>query len=1059
MPVVPELSFKRLIAPILLIAALLLIRFEWGMLLFHTLAELFSIIVGILMLVIAWNTRRFTHNDFLLYLGIGYFWIAILDGWHTFTVAGLPFFHFNDAEVTLHFWIYTRFLEALLLLTAPWMLRHKLNVNAMLYGGGLLALLVVWASMNLTSPVMLTDQGLSPFKVNMEYLIMAMLLAAFIVYRRQRQLLADDVRNYLMISVLLTLFAEFFFTQYRDFHGIPFVIGHIFKFLSFWMVYQAIVRTTLAKPFALLASHSTSYNAIPHAAVVVDEDGAISQLNVAAELLTHQSADALLHQPVHEAFHNRSVSIDQCELCLAIAQGRELEGSELYLAQLDRWFLVSLSLIQQGGKRRGMVQTLTDITTQKRVLKTLETQEQWLRQVLRTLPYGVQENDLHGVITYANEALHEIHGLPQGALVGRNIWDFEVTEEKKQQVREYLQYLVAQQPAPTPFVSENINLQGDDCKTLEVIWDYQRDNQGELRGFVSVVSDISERKQAESALRHSEERFQDFAETAADLFWEMDENLRFSYVSGKVEKLMGCSADSIIGKTRAALYKGQAIAREPWFQLHLHTIKQHRPFVNLEIPWDINGELRYMQVSGKPLFDDQGCFLGYRGVTRDISEKKRTEQKIVQQAHFDSLTRLPNRFLSLDRLTQRLNEAQRSRHQVAVIFLDLDDFKKVNDSLGHEIGDKLLVEAAQRLQHVVRKGDTVGRLGGDEFIILLGGLASAADALPITENLLNRLRDSFHIEGRELILSGSIGIALYPQDGDTPSELLRNADSAMYHAKEMGRNTYSFFTEEMNQQVSRRLEIEEQIHGALGRGEFEVYYQPKIDVGSRKLIGAEALLRWNNPALGSVSPMEFIPIAEQTGLIIPIGQFVLYEALEACKRWRSALFGDFCMAVNLSPRQFRDPELVTNVQGAINASGVPAQALELEITEGVLMSGHAYIDEALAGIKALGVSLAMDDFGTGYSSLSYLRNYPFDILKIDQSFVRDISDDPADRELINAAIAMAHSLHLKVVAEGVETEVQLHYLQQLDCDYLQGYLFGKPMTMDVFEQKYSRIPA
>ena len=1183
MPVASAFGIKRFIPPLLLIAALVLVRVEFGMLLFHTLAELFSIVVGILMLVIAWNTRRFTHNDFLLYLGIGYFWIAILDTGHTFTVAGLPFFHFSDAEVTLHFWIYTRFLEALLLLSAPLMLQRKLNVNAMLYGSGLLALLASWAAVSLQSPEMLTGQGLSSFKVNMEYLIMVMLALAFWVYWRKRRLLPPDVLKYLLISLVLTFLAEFSFTLYSNFLGIPFVVGHLFKFLSFWMIYQAIVHTTLARPFALLASHSTSYNAIPHAALVVDEEGMVAQLNQAAERLTEKPVEALLHHHVHDDFHNRSISVESCELCQAIMSGVELEGRELYLAQRDRWFLVSLSAIELAGSSRGMVQVLTDITTRKRVMQALEVserrfrqlfeqtdaisvqgydrarrviywnsaseklygyskqqavgkkleeliipepmrepvvnavdnwvqggepipsaeltlrhangspvhvysshimvrnthgepemfcididlsesrearlalekQEQWLSQVLRTLPYGVQENDLNGMITYANEALHEIHAQPPGAMVGRYVWDFELTEEKRESVREYLQYLIEQQPEPTPYVTQQSHPnQPGQSQTIEVIWDYQRNADGQLIGFVSVISDISERKKAEAALRQSEQRFQDFAETAADLFWEMDENLRFTYVSGKVNKLTGGKAEDVIGKTRAELYADQDFIHSADFRQHLDTLQAHQPFTDFEVNWKTPLGLRYMQLSGLPRFASDGRFLGYRGVTRDVTDKKQVEKKVLHQAHYDSLTDLPNRFLSLDRLTQLLNEAQRNRHKVAVIFLDLDDFKKVNDSLGHETGDKLLIEAAQRLSNVVRKGDTVGRLGGDEFIILLGGLENASDALPITENLLNRLRDSFHIDGRELILSGSVGIALYPQDGDTPSELLRNADSAMYHAKAMGRNTYSFFTEEMNQQVSRRLAIEEQIHGALGRGEFSVYYQPKIDVASSRLIGAEALLRWNNPALGNVSPMEFIPIAEQTGLIIPIGQFVLYQALEMSRRWRQLLVGDFCVAVNLSPRQFRDPELVSSVAAAIKASGLPPAALELEITEGVLMSGHAYIDDALAGIKALGVSLAMDDFGTGYSSLSYLRNYPFDVLKIDQSFVRDITEDLADRELINAAIAMAHSLHLKVVAEGVETQEQLSYLQQLGCDSLQGYLFGKPMTPDDFEQKY-----
>lgn len=438
------------------------------------------------------------------------------------------------------------------------------------------------------------------------------------------------------------------------------------------------------------------------------------------------------------------------------------------------------------------------------------------------------------------------------------------------------------------------------------------------------------------------------------------------------------------------------------------------------------------------------------GTHQDITERREQEEHILHQAHFDSLTELPNRFLALDRLSQLINEAHRNKDRVAVLFLDLDDFKKINDTLGHDMGDKLLKEAASRLQEVVRSGDTVGRLGGDEFIILLGGLSEATDAQPVAESLLSKFTDAFKIDNRELVLTASIGISLFPDDGENLSELLRNADSAMYHSKEQGRNTYSYFTDEMNQGVSRRLLLEGQLHGALNRGEFRICYQPQVELASGKIDGAEALLRWRNPVLGEVSPLEFIPIAEQTGLILPIGMFVLNEALGMVVSCRRKFGHAFTMAVNLSPRQFRDPNLVASIKEAIRQSGISASALELEITEGVLMSGHTYIDDALSALSDLGVSITMDDFGTGYSSLSYLRSYPFDVLKIDREFISDITDDPKDRELVNAVIAMAHGLGLKVIAEGVETEAQLSYLLSKGCDYGQGYLFKEPVSAAEF---------
>jgi len=436
---------------------------------------------------------------------------------------------------------------------------------------------------------------------------------------------------------------------------------------------------------------------------------------------------------------------------------------------------------------------------------------------------------------------------------------------------------------------------------------------------------------------------------------------------------------------------------------------------------------------------------GLVSIDRIIGKQISAEEKIKHQAHYDNLTNLPNRFLSLDRLSQMIKEAERNNTLVAVLFIDLDYFKKVNDMLGHISADKLLVEAAQRISNSVRAGDTVGRLGGDEFIVLGGGISSADEVKTIAENLIQRINEAFVLDGKELILTASIGISLYPDDGKDRLELIRKADSAMYHSKESGRNTYSYFDESMNRNVSRQLALEEQIYGALDRGEFEVVYQQKVELAGNRIIGAEALLRWNNPVLGAVAPDEFIPIAEQTGLIVPIGQFVLIEALSMTRQWRDGLLPDFGIAVNLSPRQFRDPDLVNGISRALHESGVPSKDLELEITEGVLMSEHIHIDKALESLSKMGIVLAMDDFGTGYSSLSYLRNYPFGVIKIDRSFIQDIDGNSTSLKLNHAAIAMAHALNISVVAEGVETHAQFAILRGLNCDVAQGYYFGRPV--------------
>jgi diguanylate cyclase (GGDEF)-like protein len=527
-------------------------------------------------------------------------------------------------------------------------------------------------------------------------------------------------------------------------------------------------------------------------------------------------------------------------------------------------------------------------------------------------------------------------------------------------------------------------------------------------------------------------------EATPDLFFLMKEDSTIiDYHAGSSKKLY-ISPEHFISKKMMGLLP---INVDVQFQAHISNVIEQGGVSSFEYELSMPSGLRHFEARISHLQSYRQVVV----IVRDITEQHKTAEAIRQHAYFDSLTSLPNRFLSLDRLSQMLNEAERNSEKTAVLFLDLDDFKKVNDSLGHEVGDKLLIKAAHRLNLAVRKEDTVGRLGGDEFIVLLRALSDDHNAIDIAENLLNIFREPFSIDGRELVLTSSIGIAIYPENGDCASDLLRNADTAMYQAKALGRNTYSFFTKEMNDIMIRRLEIEGQMHGALERDEFEVYYQPQLDVKSGRLVGAEALLRWHNKALGSVTPDEFIPIAEQTGLIVSIGKYVIEQALKFLSEWQTIHQQEYTIAVNLSPRQFRDKELISFIRESLDRTNITPKNLEFEITEGVLMIGKSYIDQALLELHKLGVKLSMDDFGTGYSSLSYLRQYAFDILKIDRSFIDGITVNKEDCDLVKATIAMAHSLGLRVVAEGVEMQAQLTLLDNLGCDFVQGFYFSKPI--------------
>jgi diguanylate cyclase (GGDEF)-like protein/PAS domain S-box-containing protein len=446
----------------------------------------------------------------------------------------------------------------------------------------------------------------------------------------------------------------------------------------------------------------------------------------------------------------------------------------------------------------------------------------------------------------------------------------------------------------------------------------------------------------------------------------------------------------------------------------------------------------------------------------DISERKLSEEKIRLLAYYDSLTGLPNRTFYKELLSRALLAAQRHTKLMAILFIDMDFFKRINDTLGHSNGDLLLQAVAKRLVTCVRKDDSVARseedfsssavsrLGGDEFIVLLNELVHANDAAVVAHRILDDLTSPFTLSGQEVFISASIGISLFPLDGEDPDSLLKNADIAMYHAKEQGRNNFQFFSPSMNTSALGRLTLENDLRKALERGEFLLYYQPKVEVATRQLIGVEALIRWQHSTRGLVSPAEFIPLSEDTGLIVPIGEWVLRAACEQNKAWQAAGFAPLAMSVNLSNRQFRQKDLTDTIIGILRSTDMEPRHLELEITESTIMQNPDNAIAALRKLKDLGVGVSIDDFGTGYSSLNYLRRLPLDCLKIDRSFITNITRNADDAAITSAVVAMAHSLKLVVLAEGVEKEDQLALLQQLGCDHVQGYLFSKPVPAEEF---------
>ncbi|MCF6235198.1 MAG: EAL domain-containing protein [Gammaproteobacteria bacterium] len=458
-----------------------------------------------------------------------------------------------------------------------------------------------------------------------------------------------------------------------------------------------------------------------------------------------------------------------------------------------------------------------------------------------------------------------------------------------------------------------------------------------------------------------------------------------------------------------------------------------------------NGEdyPQWMTISTLP--SEYGENNQYVALFIDITKQKEREACIEYQAYHDALTALPNRRLFHDRLECALAQVERSGESLAVLFLDLDRFKNINDSLGHRIGDQLLQAVAKRLKETVRHEDTVARLGGDEFTVLLSRIAKRQEVEQVVHKLITAFRQPFKIDGHTLHISSSIGVALFPCDGETPELLMKNADSAMYRAKEKGRNNYCFYSQNMNAHSENRLTLENDLHEALVRGEMTPFYQLQREAHSGAVSGFEVLLRWTHPERGIVMPSEFITLAEESGLIVPIGAWVLEEACKQAKVWVDAGQADLTVAVNLSARQFQEPDLAKQVADILEKTGLPAKHLELEITENLLLQNSDQNSAVLQELHELGICLALDDFGTGYSSLSYLKKFPFDRLKIDQSFVRNLPDSHEDAALVDAIITLGHTLGLEIIAEGVENEVQLAFLRDRGCDLIQGYLFSEPL--------------
>jgi diguanylate cyclase (GGDEF)-like protein/PAS domain S-box-containing protein len=688
---------------------------------------------------------------------------------------------------------------------------------------------------------------------------------------------------------------------------------------------------------------------------------------------------------------------------------------------------------------------------QRKVQASLDSAEHRYRQLIEIAPDAIFVHSDWRIILVNPAMLRLFRAANPEQLLGHDVLEL-VAPRSRELVRERIGHLYDnQQPVPLTEV------------------EYQRTDGTPFNAEVTAVSfiyagrpaaqvvarDTTERRNAELALHESEARFRSLTELSSDWYWEQDRELRMSFLSRGFARSSGTTSDKMLGKRRWE--EPNRLPLSGSWDEHRTTLESRKPFRDFEyVRTGDDGRRHYVSLSGEPVFDAAGEFRGYRGVGKNITERKNAEEKLEQLAQFDAVTGLPNRNLLQERLEHAIAQARRRSRGAGVLFVDLDRFKLVNDTHGHHVGDQLLAQVGRRLKDCVRRDDTVARPGGDEFAVVITDLARPDDAAFVARKILDSFAAPFDLGGRETFITASIGLAAFPNDGKDAETLLKCADVAMYRAKESSRNTFCFYTAEMNERAASKLQLNTDLRRALERREFSLHYQPKVNLATGAMIGMEALLRWKHAERGMVPPLEFIPALEDSGLIVEVGDWVLGEACRQLREWTRAGLQLTPVAVNLSARQFRRRDLDQVIRRVLAEHGVSPALMELEITESSLMDDPKDAIRQLQALREAGLRISVDDFGTGYSSLAYLTRLPVSTLKIDRAFVNAATTEPGSAAIVKMVIDMAQRLNFDVVAEGIETDAHVAFLRQHGCGQGQGYHFGRPIPAEAMAPRMRR---
>jgi diguanylate cyclase (GGDEF)-like protein/PAS domain S-box-containing protein len=740
----------------------------------------------------------------------------------------------------------------------------------------------------------------------------------------------------------------------------------------------------------------------------------------------------------------------------AVRDGKSIEGFETHRITKTGSLLdvaLSISPIRDStGRVTGASTIARDITLRKRSEEQLKLQS----AALEAAANAIVITDFKGTILWVNESFTTMSGYAKEEIVGKNPRVLKSNEQSQSFYRSLWSTITSGKT----WSGELVNRRKDGTTYTEemTITPVTHESWGTARTyFIAIKRDVTERRRSDEALLFKTALLEAQAETTIDGILIVDEFDRIILANKRFGSNFGIPEEMLIARDDLAVrqYVTDQVEDPDAFAAKIRYLNEHRDEKSRDELRLRDGKVfdRY----SAPLVDGKGTYRGRIWYFRDITDRKLADERVKFLAYYDALTGLPNRTLFRDRMSKALAGARRQKHKVAFLFLDLDRFKDINDSLGHSVGDLLLQEVAERLKAWGRAQDTIARVGGDEFLIMLTHVKDSPDAAVAAERLMDAMCRPFAIQGHSLTISCSVGISIFPEHGADGEVLIKNADAAMYNAKENGRNNLRFFTSDMSAQVLERITLENSLRSALGKDELFLAYQPQMEIATGRITGLEALLRWRHPTLGLVSPEKFVPIAENSGLIVPLGEWVLRTACRQAQQWQNDGLPRVSVAVNVSAVQFRQEDFLDVVKKVLTDTGLDPRCLELELTESLLLANAEAMVSVVRDLKALGITVAIDDFGTGYSSFSYLKQLQLNKFKIDRSFIRDIAVNPEDATITSAIISMAKSLKLKVIAEGVETEAQMEFLRSHHCDEIQGYYFSRPLSVEEVPIKLKRL--